>query len=79
MTASTNNCCVSGSGCFGFFGFKQFYKRSFYDKLGDTDNNVKYYNETGIEVGNNDDDDDNMTAQTIRSSISSKRSSFGNY
>ena len=44
-------------------------------------NNGEYYNGMGIEVGNDDDDDgdDNMTAQTIRSSISSKRSSFGNY
>ena len=34
----------------------------------------------GLKVGNDDDDgDENMTAQTLRSSISSKRSSVGNY
>ena len=43
-------------------------------------NNGEYYNGMGIDVGNEDDDgDDNMTAQTIRSSFSSKHSSFGNY
>jgi hypothetical protein len=66
-------------GSFGFFGLKRLNKRSFYDKLRAT-NNGEYYNGMGIEVGNDDDDgDDNMTAQTIRSSITSKRSSFGNY
>ena len=35
----------------------------------------------GLKVGNDDDGDgdENMTAQTLRSSISSKRSSVGNY